>query len=193
MERDFATVPRQCKQLEHSDTDQSGNINSRGRVGGSPLQTTSHSKELIQSREVVLSVPFGDRLLHTLKTAPVDVEKGTNIEQLDMIQDLVIEGKVIAGDDSSTSLLLEFPVSGTKVLAGFNQLIGRNLASPVGLCGLLELTIRCGMVSQNYQLRGRNGSNEPPIRGNPRTALYISIKHQQSIQFPPTKKFSPPG
>lgn len=50
---------------------------------------------------------------------------------LDMGEDLVIESKVIAGDDIDTGILLDLPVGETKTL-GLGKEVGlRNIASPV--------------------------------------------------------------
>lgn len=57
-----------------------------------------------------------------------------------MVQDLVVEGKVVAGDEVDASILLDFPVLETESLALAEKLIARDLAAPVSLSGLLELS-----------------------------------------------------
>lgn len=57
-----------------------------------------------------------------------------------MVQDLVVEGKVVAGDEVDASLLLDIPVLETEPLTLAEKLIARDLAAPVRLSGLLELS-----------------------------------------------------
>jgi hypothetical protein len=64
------------------------------------------------------------------------------IEQLNVVEKVVVEGKVVAGDDVDTGILLDFPVLQSQTLALLQQLVPRELAAPVGLVGLLELTVR---------------------------------------------------
>lgn len=65
---------------------------------------------------------------------------GTYSEQLDVVQDLVVEGKVVAGDEVDASLLLDLPVLQTESLTLTEKLIARNLAAPVSLSSLLQLS-----------------------------------------------------
>jgi hypothetical protein len=52
-------------------------------------------------------------------------------EVLDVGKDLVIESKVVAGDDIDTSILLDLPVGKAKAL-GLGEEVGlRDLAAPV--------------------------------------------------------------
>lgn len=57
-----------------------------------------------------------------------------------MVKDLVIESKVVAGNQINASILLDLPVLGTQTLALVEQLIARELSTPVGLSGLLQVT-----------------------------------------------------
>lgn len=57
-----------------------------------------------------------------------------------MIEDLIVESKVVAGDDIDTSILLDLPVLSTESLSLAQELITRDLAAPVSLGGLLEVT-----------------------------------------------------
>jgi len=65
----------------------------------------------------------------------------THVEELDVIQDLVVEGEIIAGDDIGTSILLELPVRSTESLSSFNERLNGDLPSPVSLSSFLELTV----------------------------------------------------
>jgi len=64
----------------------------------------------------------------------------TYAEELDVVEDMVVEGKVVAGDDVNTGVLLDLPVSKTKPLALGKELLLGKLVGPVGLVGLLEVT-----------------------------------------------------
>lgn len=57
-----------------------------------------------------------------------------------MVEDLVVEGKVVAGDNINASILLELPVLQTESLSLSQELIARDLVTPVSLGGLLEVT-----------------------------------------------------
>lgn len=57
-----------------------------------------------------------------------------------MVEDLVVERKVIAGNDLDTSILLDLPVLQTESLSLFQEFITRDLVTPVSLGGLLEVT-----------------------------------------------------
>jgi hypothetical protein len=59
-----------------------------------------------------------------------------------VIEEVVVEGEVVAGDDIDTGILLDLPVLQSQALALLQQLVPRELVRPVGLVGLLELTIR---------------------------------------------------
>lgn len=64
----------------------------------------------------------------------------TYTEELDVVEDLVVESKVVAGDHINTSILLELPVLQTESLSLSQELITRDLVTPVSLSGLLEVT-----------------------------------------------------
>ena len=57
-----------------------------------------------------------------------------------MVEDLVVEGEVIAGDDVDTSILLDLPVLLTESLSLRKQVITGELSTPVSLSGLLQVT-----------------------------------------------------
>jgi hypothetical protein len=55
----------------------------------------------------------------------------THTKVLDVVQDVVVQGEVIAGDDIDTGILLDLPVSKTESL-GLGEEIGLgDLAAPV--------------------------------------------------------------
>lgn len=60
-----------------------------------------------------------------------------------MVEDLVVEGEVVAGNRVDAGLLLELPVSGPEGSTGLLEILGGDLAGPVGLSRLLELTESC--------------------------------------------------
>ena len=59
------------------------------------------------------------------------IGKITYTEVLDVRQDLVVQGKVVAGDDVDTGILLNLPVGESESLGLGQEVILRNLASPV--------------------------------------------------------------
>lgn len=97
--------------------------------------------------------------------------KTTYTKVLDVGQDMVIEGEVVAGDNVDTSVLLDLPVGETEPL-GLGEEVGLGeLATPV--CGR-EVRKR----ADRTKARGENSqasvaffrSRRTPMRGNPRTA-----------------------
>lgn len=58
-----------------------------------------------------------------------------------MGKDLIVESKVVGWDDVDTGILLDLPVSKTKALGFRQELLLGDLASPVVLGGLLEVTV----------------------------------------------------
>lgn len=67
--------------------------------------------------------------------------KVTYTKVLDVAQDLIIEGKVVAGDDIDAGVLLDLPVSETETLSLGQKLSLGGLAGPVGFGGLLQVTV----------------------------------------------------
>ena len=63
----------------------------------------------------------------------------THAKELNVVQDLVVKGKVIAGNDVDASIFLDLPMLETKAFAFRQQVVARELASPVGFGGLLEV------------------------------------------------------
>ena len=63
----------------------------------------------------------------------------TYVEELDVVKDMVVESKVVGRDDVNTSILLDLPVGQSQSLALGEEVGLRDLASPVGLVGFLEV------------------------------------------------------
>jgi hypothetical protein len=63
----------------------------------------------------------------------------THAKELNVVQDLVIEGKVIAGNYVDASIFLDLPMLETKAFAFRQQAIARQLAGPVGFGGLFQV------------------------------------------------------
>jgi hypothetical protein len=108
------------KPLDHF---QAGNINGVLAILGGLLETTTHGEVLVNGVEVVLAVSLGN-----------------NTEKLDVVEDLVVESEIIAGDHIDTSVLLDLPVLLTESLSFSQKLIAGDLVTPVSLGGLLEVT-----------------------------------------------------
>ena len=87
------------------------------------LVATAHGEVLVDGLEVVLGVTLGD-----------------GVEHLDVVEDVVVEGEVVAGDDIDAGILLDLPVLESQSLALGEEVLARQLAAPVGLVGLLEVT-----------------------------------------------------
>lgn len=98
-------------------------INGGLAIFGRLLKTTTQGEVFIDRVEVVLGVALGD-----------------NAEELDVVKDLVVVSKVIAGDNVDTSILLDLPVLLTKPLSLSQKLITRDLVTPVSFRGFLEVT-----------------------------------------------------
>lgn len=64
------------------------------------------------------------------------------VEELDVVEEVVVESKVVAGDNINAGVLLDLPVLKTETLALLQEVITRELVGPVSLVGLLELTVR---------------------------------------------------
>ena len=68
-------------------------------------------------------------------------ENKTYSEVLDLVENLIVEGEVIAGNDIDAGLLLNVPVLKTESLGLAEKLGLGELADPVCFGGLLQLTI----------------------------------------------------
>jgi hypothetical protein len=72
------------------------------------------------------------------------------VEELDVVEKVIVESEVVAGNDIDTSILLDLPVLQSQTLALLDQVIAGELVSPVGLVGLLELTVRTHAGETEY-------------------------------------------
>lgn len=78
---------------------------------------------------------------HMSARAPSMTDKwATYIEELDVVEDVVVESKVVAGNAVDASILLDLPVGKAKTLALSQKILLGELAAPVGLVSLLEVT-----------------------------------------------------
>lgn len=64
---------------------------------------------------------------------------------------MVVEGKVIGGDDVDTGILLDLPVGESEALALGQEIGLRELAGPVSFGGLLEVSEDANSASQQCQ------------------------------------------
>lgn len=94
-----------------------------GDINALLLETTAHGEVLIERVEVVLGVTLGD-----------------GSEELVVVEDLIVEGEVVAGNNIDTGILLDLPVLETKTLSLSEELIAGDLVRPVSLGSLLEVT-----------------------------------------------------
>lgn len=60
---------------------------------------------------------------------------------LDVSENLVVESEVIAGNNVYACIFLDFPVLKTQTLGLSEEVSLRELASPVSLCCLLQVTV----------------------------------------------------
>lgn len=58
-----------------------------------------------------------------------------------MIQNVIVEREVIAGNCTSAGVLLDLPVCSTEGLSGLFEVFDLDLTTPVSLSGLLELAV----------------------------------------------------
>ena len=65
----------------------------------------------------------------------------TYTEVLDVGEDLVVEGEIIAGNDVDASVLLDVPVLKTESLGLAEELGLGDLPAPVSFGGLLQVTV----------------------------------------------------
>ncbi len=100
------------------------NIDSFFAVLGWSLTASSHGEVLIDRIEAVFGVSLGD-----------------NTEELNVIQDLVVEGKVIAGDDIDACIFLELPVGESESLALLEEIFLGDFVTPIGFSGFLEVSV----------------------------------------------------
>lgn len=129
---------------------QTGNVDSRFAILGRSLQASSHGKVFVNRVETILGISLGNYLLggfvsdHKKEVRREQkvkkLRKQTYTKELDVVKDLVVESKVIAGNEINAGVLLDLPVLETKSLALVEELITRELASPVCFSGLLQVS-----------------------------------------------------
>lgn len=85
-----------------------------GDINALLLVTTAHGEVLVDGVEAILGVALGN-----------------GAEVLDVVQDVVVESEVTAGDDIDTGILLDLPVGKTETLGLGNEIGLRDLATPV--------------------------------------------------------------
>lgn len=103
------------------------------------------------------------------------LERGTYAEVLDVAEDLVVQGKVVGGDDINTGILLDLPVSEPEPLGLGEKLILRDLAAPV--CFYSQPRCSIEKVTPDRRAQGHSQasvaffrSRLTPMRGKPRMA-----------------------
>jgi hypothetical protein len=65
----------------------------------------------------------------------------THSKQMDVVQDLVVEGEIIAGNDVDTSLFLKLPMVETQSFTLTQQFILLDLACPKRFGSFLQITV----------------------------------------------------
>ena len=92
----------------------------------------------------------------------------THVEELDVVEDMVVVGKVVGGDDVDTGILLDLPVGETEPLGLGEEGLLVELASPVGLVGLLEVPKDTHAAGKWQSARGSNMAGQSmALTGNP--------------------------
>ena len=92
----------------------------------------------------------------------------THVEELDVVEDMVVVGKVVGGDDVDTGILLDLPVGETEPLGLGEESLLVELASPVGLVGLLEVPKDTHAARKKQSARGPNMAGQSmALTGNP--------------------------
>lgn len=69
------------------------------------------------------------------------VSLGDDTKELNMVQDLIVEGKVIAGNDIDASLFLELPMCESESLTLLEEILLGELVAPVGFSSFLEISV----------------------------------------------------
>jgi hypothetical protein len=91
-----------------------------GDIDALLLVATTHGEVLVDGVEAILGVSLGN-----------------STKVLDVREDLIVESKVVAGDDVDAGILLDLPMSQTQPLGLLEELGLRDLAAPVSLRSLL--------------------------------------------------------
>lgn len=124
------------------------------------METTAHGKVFINGVEAIFRVAFWNNLQRRRRSAMQQFESNmaqediTYAEELNVVQNLIVEGKVVAGNKVNAGLLLNLPVLETESLALAQELIPRELAAPVSLSSLLQVT------KASHTRETKNGAGE---------------------------------
>jgi hypothetical protein len=123
-------------------SNQAGNIDRRVSVLSWFLKSSAHGEELVNGIQFVLSISVENSLTSLLaQLSHKGSETFPYTKHLDVVQDLIIEGEVIARNDINAGLLLDLPVVKAESFAFAEKLVTRKLASPVRFGGFLEVTV----------------------------------------------------
>lgn len=106
------------------------------------LVATAHGEVLIEGVELSAGVSLRDGLQCVSFADGSYGRCGTHVEELDVVEEVVVESEVVAGDNIDTGILLDLPVSKTETLGLLDELVAGELVSPVRLVGLLQVTVR---------------------------------------------------
>ena len=106
-----------CFNRERKSTHQAGNVDAI------LLVTTAHGEKLVDWVEAMLAVSLWG-----------------SSKELDVIEDMVVVGKVVGWDDVDASVFLDLPVLSTESLSLFEKIITRELVAPICLSCFLEVT-----------------------------------------------------
>lgn len=111
-----------------------------GDIDASLLVATAHGEVLVNSVKAILGVALRNSLsIHSQHWSGVSClgKRGrfvTYTKVLDVRENLVVQGEVVAGDDVDAGILLDLPVSETKSLGLSKKLSLRDLSTPVCTC-----------------------------------------------------------
>lgn len=75
------------------------------------------------------------------KSHPEGIDRTTYTEELDVVEDVVVVGEVIAGDNIDAGVFLDLPVLCAKAFAFSQEVFLRKLSGPVGFGRFLQVTI----------------------------------------------------
>lgn len=88
------------------------------------LEASAHGEHGVNGSQVVLGVSLGD-----------------DVEEQGVIENVIVEGEVVGGDDVDASILLLLPVDLSELLADLEEVFDGGLLAPVGLGDLLKLSV----------------------------------------------------
>jgi hypothetical protein len=120
-----------------------------GNINAVLLVATAHGEVCVEVIEVVLGVSLWDSLL-VLEKLTGDVGGTAYVEKLDVVENVIVESEVVAGNDIDAGILLDLPVLKTNALGLLQQIVLGDLASPVSLVGLLQLTVAAHAGEPEY-------------------------------------------